>query len=102
MSHRDQVPSSEWSASIVRSLQHIGHNKIVPVGPCEPRSNADEEKVSSASIKDYWKLNARQLTLKGKDFPEKSLSSDEKTKKLRCMWETGNKNHEKRIWDWKK
>lgn len=80
--------SSEWSASIVRFLQRIGHNKIVPAGTCEPTSNADAEKASSASIKDYWKVNGRQLKLKGKGFPKKSLSSDEKTKKLRCMWET--------------
>lgn len=29
--------------------------------------------------------------MKGKDFPKESLSSDEKTKKLRCMWETEGK-----------
>lgn len=76
MCHRDRVLSSEWSANIVRFLQHIGCNKIVPAGPCEPRSNVDAEKASSASIKDYWKGDGRQLKLKGKYFPKKSFSSD--------------------------
>lgn len=80
-------------------LQSIVCNKLLPAGPCEPSSNVGAENASSTLNKDYWKGNGRQQKLKGKDFPKKSLSSDEKTKKLRCMWATeGARTLERENW----